>query len=82
MSKYVGILDYGIGNIRSVHNMLWKIGSKPLLVKYPEDLKRVNKLILPGVGSFDSAMVNLEKFGFKPKFLKAKFQSHLDILIQ
>lgn len=64
MNRYVGILDYGIGNVRSVHNMLWKIGSKPLLVKHPEDLKRVNKLILPGVGSFDSAMVNLEKLGF------------------
>ena len=64
MNKYVGILDYGIGNIRSVHNMLWKIGAQPILIKRPEDLKKVNKLILPGVGSFDTAMVNLKKFDF------------------
>lgn len=60
MKISIGVLDYGIGNFRSVENMLRQVGEAPVTVSRPDDLKLVSHLILPGVGSFDRAMELLE----------------------
>ena len=60
----VKIIDYGIGNTGSILNMLHYIGVKAELAITKEDFLDADKLILPGVGSFDAAMNKLNKLGF------------------
>jgi len=61
-----GILDYGVGNIRSIANMLDYLNFENKFVSSLSDLVNVNKLILPGVGSFDYAMEKLNKLNIIP----------------
>jgi glutamine amidotransferase len=56
MSNKIGIINYGMGNIRSVENAVKKLNFNVSIVKDPEDINNVDKLILPGVGSFKEAM--------------------------
>jgi glutamine amidotransferase len=60
----IQIVDYGMGNIGSIANMLKRIGEECRLVKNPRELKKGEKIILPGVGAFDNAMRRLNEFGF------------------
>jgi imidazole glycerol-phosphate synthase subunit HisH len=59
----IGIIDYGAGNLRSVHNALLAIGHTPALVSTPDGLAGLSHLILPGVGSFGDCMNQLEQRG-------------------
>ena len=57
------IIDYGLGNLESIANMLKKLGYKSLISNKKEDILKASKLILPGVGSFDTGMNNLKERG-------------------
>ncbi len=57
----VGIINYGLGNIRSLSNSINKINKKFEIVNNPNDIGKFNKIILPGVGSFRKAMSLIEK---------------------
>ena len=57
----IGILDYGMGNIGSVSNMLRYIGCQSVVIKDANQLKNIDKLILPGVGRFDAAMEKINE---------------------
>jgi len=57
------IIDYKAGNIRSIQNMLKKIGVSSKVTDKDEEIEVADKLILPGVGSFDYGMEQLEKSG-------------------
>ncbi|HMG88740.1 MAG TPA: imidazole glycerol phosphate synthase subunit HisH [Chryseolinea sp.] len=59
----VQIINYGLGNLGSVQNMLKRINVNSTIVKNPKDL-RAEKIILPGVGSFDTGMSNLLNDGW------------------
>ena len=61
----VGILDYGIGNVGSIQNMLKKAGSTGVIVRTAEELAACDKLILPGVGAFDDGMERLDASGMR-----------------
>ena len=62
----IGILNYGIGNIGSIKNMLSKVGQKDtILLNQSEDFEKVDKIILPGVGAFDQGMTLLNKSGMR-----------------
>ena len=54
------IIDYGMGNIGSIHNMLKKVGYVSQISSDPDVIRNANKLILPGVGAFDTGIKNLE----------------------
>lgn len=56
-----GIIDYGLGNLGSIYNMLDVIGEDPIITDNPKKLHECDRLILPGVGSFDAGMKNLEE---------------------
>lgn len=56
------IIDYNMGNIGSIYNMIRKIGEVPIVANKKEEIERADKLILPGVGSFDLGIKNLRKF--------------------
>lgn len=54
------IIDYGMGNLGSIRNMLKKIGYESQISFDPDLIRHADKLILPGVGSFDTGMKNLK----------------------
>ena len=56
-----GIIDYGLGNLGSIYNMLDVIGEDSIISDNPQKLHECDRLILPGVGSFDAGMKNLEE---------------------
>lgn len=61
MSKNVGIINYGVaGNIQSIKKALEKAGAHTTIVESPKQLASVEKIVLPGVGSFVDAMKELE----------------------
>jgi glutamine amidotransferase len=60
----VTIIDYGIGNIGSIANMIRKLDFNPIIISEPEKLRESTKIILPGVGSFDHAMKTLNDAGW------------------
>jgi glutamine amidotransferase len=55
------IIDYGMGNLGSIHNMLFRLGKESLISSNKMDILRADKLVLPGVGSFDRAVTNLRE---------------------
>ncbi len=65
MSNIIGIINYGIaGNIYSVKKAIEKAGGETLIVNAAADFKSVDKLVIPGVGSFKESMKELENDGF------------------
>jgi imidazole glycerol-phosphate synthase subunit HisH len=55
----ITVIDYGIGNLGSVFNMLKKIGVEAEVTNDLEKIAKAKKIILPGVGAFDAAMERL-----------------------
>jgi glutamine amidotransferase len=61
----IGIIDYGVGNVSAFLNVFQEIGVPVAIVTEPTAIKSVDKLILPGVGSFDYAMQAFNDAGFR-----------------
>ena len=57
------IIDYGMGNLRSVEKALESVGSRPRISADPNVVQKAKRLILPGVGAFGDAMENLRRTG-------------------
>ena len=62
----IAVIDYDAGNIRSVEKALSYLGEKTVVSRDPDILKSVDKVILPGVGSFGQAMENLHRYELVP----------------
>lgn len=62
----VGIIDYGLGNLGSIQNMLKTIGEKSVITSDEKRIEQVDRIILPGVGAFDAGMEQLEQRGLIP----------------
>lgn len=56
-----GILNYGMGNIVSIKNALTKIEEESIYVSKKDDFSLIDRLIIPGVGSFSDAMDNIKE---------------------
>lgn len=69
----IAILDYGIGNVSSISNMLKKIGRDNKITSDTEVINSASKLILPGVGNFEYCMRQLQQAPFY-KLLHHKVQ--------
>jgi len=61
----IGIIDYNMGNLRSVYNAFEKIGKKVDIIKNADKLKKYDKIFLPGVGAFGDAMNCLDETGMR-----------------
>ena len=60
----IAVIDYGMGNLRSVEKGLEKVGAKEVvIVSHPDILKDAQKVVLPGVGAFKDAITGLEERG-------------------
>ena len=57
----IALLDYGSGNLRSVHKSLLKVGARVRLVQRPDEIGDARGLVLPGVGAFDDCIKALRK---------------------
>jgi glutamine amidotransferase len=57
----IALLDYGSGNLRSVHKSLLKVGANVRLVQHPDEIGDARGLVLPGVGAFDDCINAMRK---------------------
>src|SRR5215213_9559297 len=76
----IAILDYGIGNISSIYNMFRKIGIDAMLTGNAEQLRGAQKIILPGVGSFDYCMSSLRQAPFYGLLQQMVLQEKVPVL--
>ena len=76
----ITIVNYGMGNIGSIANMLKKIGAEACVSGDPAAIACADKLILPGVGAFDNGMANLTQRGLIPALTEAVLQRRAPIL--
>ena len=58
----IAIVDYGMGNLRSVSKAFEAVGHRALVTRDPIAIKNASHLVLPGVGAFGDCMANLERF--------------------
>ena len=63
MGGRIAVVEYGMGNVGSVLNMLRILGADAELTSDPERVAAAEKIILPGVGAFDTGMANLAAAG-------------------
>lgn len=61
----IGVIDYGMGNLYSVSKALERIDAPYFVSEHPDELKRADSYILPGVGAFRDAMEILTETGLK-----------------
>lgn len=59
----IAILDYGMGNLRSVLKAVEKAGGTPMITKDEKEIALCDRIILPGVGHFKKGMENLNRYG-------------------
>ncbi|MGO8766685.1 MAG: imidazole glycerol phosphate synthase subunit HisH [Limisphaerales bacterium] len=57
----IALLDYGSGNLRSVHKALLKVGADVRIAKTPDEIGDARALVLPGVGAFDDCIHALRR---------------------
>jgi glutamine amidotransferase len=68
--RTVTIIDYGMGNLRSVQKGFEKVGSAALVTADPREVEQAERLVLPGVGAFRDCMDNLRQGGFIEPILR------------
>ncbi len=76
----IGIISYGLGNIKAIQNVYQKLSHPVKVIKSVDDLIGVNKLILPGVGAFDYAMEKFNSSGLKDEIIKLVLKDEVPIL--
>ena len=76
----ITIIDYGMGNLGSVKNMFKKIGKQTLITSDYKDIENAAKILLPGVGSYDSAVKNLKQLGLFELLKKRVLEDKIPIL--
>lgn len=74
------IVDYGLGNLGSIKNMLHKLGYTSKITSDLGEIAHAHKLILPGVGSFDKGMSNLESKGIRRVLDKRVLEDKVPVL--
>lgn len=74
------IIDYGMGNLGSIVNMIKKLGYECTVSSNIDEILNAKKLILPGVGSFDQAIKNLEKLNLVNCINKQVLENKVPIL--
>ena len=61
----IAIVDYGLGNVQAFKDVYNRLNVPVLIARSSKDLVNVTKLILPGVGSFDYAIMKLDESGMR-----------------
>ena len=74
VSPQVVIIDYGMGNLRSVEKAIAAVGGNAGISSDPDAVRKAGKLVLPGVGAFGDAMENLRRGGLDVAIREAAAQ--------
>jgi imidazole glycerol-phosphate synthase subunit HisH len=74
------IVDYGVGNLGSIVNMLKKVGVKAVASSDPDVIGQAEKLILPGIGAFDAGMEKLNERGLIPLLNQLVLEKKVPVL--
>ncbi len=61
----IGIIDYGLGNIKAFENIFKRLHIPVRILRNQDDFNMIDKLILPGVGAFDHAMLTFNNSGMR-----------------
>ena len=67
----IAIVDYGIGNLRSVQKGFERVGYQADITSNPDDVARAERVVLPGVGAFGDAMAKLKQAGMVDSVMSA-----------
>jgi len=67
----IGVIDYGMGNLRSVEKAFIYIGFDARIIKTPDEIKMSDKIVLPGVGAFGDAISVLKHEGLDTAIINA-----------
>ncbi|MBN1871424.1 MAG: imidazole glycerol phosphate synthase subunit HisH [Candidatus Omnitrophica bacterium] len=59
----IAVIDYGVGNLGSVSNAIKYLGGPAKITNRPADLKKADKIVLPGVGAFKDALDSMNELG-------------------
>ena len=76
----IGVINYGLGNVKAFKNIYERLNISAKIVNSPSELEQVSKLILPGVGSFDSAIKLFKKNDFHKYVEELIFEKKIPIL--
>jgi glutamine amidotransferase len=76
----ITIIDYGLGNIRAFQNVYEKLNIPVKVARVLEDVENATKIILPGVGSFDYAMRQLNKSGMRDVLEKRVLDDKIPVM--
>jgi len=76
----ITIIDYGMGNLRSIQKTLARLEIESRISGTAEDIESADKLILPGVGHFANAMQNLDESGLRPVIERKVLKDETPIL--
>jgi len=74
------VVDYHMGNVGSIVNMFKRIGKKAIVSSDPQEIKHADKIVLPGVGAFDSGMDKLKALGLTEVLFQKVLQEKTPIL--
>lgn len=66
----IAVIDYGMGNLGSVAKAFKAIGATVTVTRFPKDLNKAKKIVLPGVGAFRDCMLALKKLKLIPALVK------------
>jgi glutamine amidotransferase len=67
----IAIIDYGMGNLRSVQKALEAVGEQSEITGDPDRIRRADRVVLPGVGAFADAIAELRRTGLGEAFVEA-----------
>lgn len=76
----VTVIDYGMGNLRSVLNKVKDVVTNPILSGDPADIMNADRLILPGVGHYAQGIKNLEEMGLRAALEQRVLEDGIPIL--
>ena len=74
------IVDYGLGNLGSIRNMLKRIGAESVITSDREVIAEAERLILPGVGAFGEGMDNIARLGLRGVLERKARQERIPVL--
>lgn len=76
----ITIIDYGLGNLVSVKNMLKKLGAECVITDKVSEIEKAKKMILPGVGAFDNGMTLIKQKGLLDILNKKATEEKIPVL--
>lgn len=76
----ITIVNYGLGNLGSIQNMLKRIGVPSMISADIKDIESAEKIILPGVGAFDSAIQKIDELNLRSILIKKATEDKVPFL--